>query len=176
MKVGIRKFQEEDIPLKVKWINDENNNKYLHYDLPLKENKTLEWYKRIKNRNDRADFTITFDGEPAGLIGLLNIEFDNLQAEYYICLGEEKFKGKGIAKKATDLLIRKADEIYGLKKIYLYTEIDNIPAQKLFEKCGFVKERLIENDLFYRGKYIDRFYYVLDVKKYINSAGGTKKC
>lgn len=176
MKVGIRKFQEEDIPLKVKWINDEKNNKYLHYDLPLKEDKTLEWYKRIKNRTDRADFTITFDGEPAGLIGLLNIEFDRLQAEYYICLGEEKFKGKGIAKMATDLLIRKADELYGLKKIYLFTEVDNIPAQKLFEKCGFVKERKIVNDLLYKGKYIDRFYYVLDVEKYVFSVGGTKNC
>jgi diamine N-acetyltransferase len=174
MRVGIRKFNEKDIPLKVKWINDEKNNKYLHYDLPLREDKTFEWYKKIKNSKHRFDCTITYDGEPAGLIGLLNIESDKLQAEYYICLGEERFKGRSIARTATDLLIKKAYEIYGLKKIYLFTEVGNISAQKLFERCGFIKEKLIKNDLFYNGKNIDRFLYNLDVEKYIKNAGGTK--
>lgn len=99
MVISIRKFKEEDIPYKVKWINDERNNKYLHYDLPLREDKTLEWYNKIKDRNDRADFTITYDNEPVGLIGLLNIDHNNKKAEYYICIGEDSYKGKGIAKK-----------------------------------------------------------------------------
>ncbi len=41
MNVKIRRFEEKDIPYKVKWINDERNNKYLHYDLPLTEEKNI---------------------------------------------------------------------------------------------------------------------------------------
>ena len=36
----IRKFKYEDIEAKVRIINDEKNNRFLHYDLPLEYNKT----------------------------------------------------------------------------------------------------------------------------------------
>lgn len=174
MKIAIRKFQEDDIPYKVKWINDESNNKYLHYDLPLREDKTLQWFKSLDGRDDRVDYTITYAGEPAGLIGLLNIEYDKKEAEYYICLGGEKFKGKGIGNIATDLLIKMAHKELSLKKIYLFTEVDNIRAQKLFEKSSFKKEKLIKNDLFYNGKDVDRYLYILDIENYIHNVGELK--
>jgi D-cysteine desulfhydrase len=166
LSVRIRKFDEKDIPYKVKWINDEKNNKYLHYDLPLTEDKTLNWFNKIKDRTDRADYTITYNNEPVGLIGLLNIDQKNKKAEYYICLGEEKYKGKGIAYTATKLLIDIAFNELKLNKIYLYTEVANIPAQKLFEKFGFEKEGLLRNDLIYNGRKFDRFVYGLDLEKY----------
>src|SRR5690625_4846073 len=137
MSVSIRKFIKEDIPYKVKWINDEENNRYLHYDLPLKEDKTILWFNTLKTRKNRADYTITFNDKPVGLIGVLNIDMEKKDAEYYICLGEKEFKGKGIARIATDLLVREIEYEYSLKSIYLYTEIENISAQKLFERFGF---------------------------------------
>ncbi|WP_053218191.1 GNAT family N-acetyltransferase [Virgibacillus senegalensis] len=174
MEIAIRKFQEGDIPYKVQWINDDRNNKYLHYDLPLREDKTLQWFKSLEGRNDRVDYTITHAAEPAGLIGLLNIDLKSKEAEYYICLGGDNFKGKGIAKIATDLLIQRAYKEFGLNTIYLYTEVDNVRAQKLFEKSGFVKEELLKNDLFYNGKYVDRYIYTLDVENYIRNVGVLK--
>ncbi|PFG15096.1 GNAT family N-acetyltransferase [Bacillus sp. es.036] len=175
MEISIRKFQRKDIPYKVKWINDEKNNKYLHYELPLREEKTLLWYESLVNRNDRVDFTITYNGEPAGLIGLLNIDNKNKKAEYYICLGSENFKGKGIAKVATDLLIKFGDEEIGLNKIYLYTEVENIQAQKLFESCSFEKEGLLKNDLVHNEEKIDRYIYGLNVENYIQNIGAVNE-
>lgn len=168
MKISIRKFQETDIPYKVKWINDAENNKYLHYDLPLREDKTLLWFRNLQNKKNRVDYTIIFEGEPAGLIGLLNIDDKNKKAEYYICLAGECFKGKGIANVASDFLIRESYEKLGLNRIYLYTEIDNIRAQRLFEKIGFMKEGLLKNDLIYNGRKIDRYIYGLDIEEYIH--------
>lgn len=168
MNIAIRKFQEKDIPYKVKWINDDENNKYLHYDLPIREDKTLLWFKTLQDRKDRMDYTITYCDEPAGLIGLLNIDDKNKKAEYYICLGGYKFKGKGIASIASDILIKESYENLGLSKIYLYTEVDNTKAHKLFEKLGFVKEGLLKNDLIHNERRIDRYIYGLDVEEYIN--------
>ncbi|NLN42150.1 MAG: GNAT family N-acetyltransferase [Clostridiales bacterium] len=164
--VSIRKFDEKDIPYKVKWINDKRNNKYLHYDLPLREDKTLVWFKNIKDRVDRVDFTITYNDEPVGLIGLINIDRKNKKAEYYICLGEEKYKGKGIAYAASKLLIDYAYNKLHLNKIYLYTEKNNNQAQRIFEKIGFKKEGLLVNDLIYNGKKIDRYIYGLIFEDY----------
>ena len=44
--VNIRPFTENDILNKVRWINDCENNKYLHYELPLDEDKTRAFYHK----------------------------------------------------------------------------------------------------------------------------------
>lgn len=44
MIVSLRKFTKDDIPKKVEWINNPDNNRFLHYDLPLEEEKTHEVY------------------------------------------------------------------------------------------------------------------------------------
>ena len=74
-------------------------------------------------------------------------------------MGEVKYKGKGVAITATKLLLEYAFSVLMLNKVYLFTEIDNIAAQKLFEKAGFIKEGCLKKDLFSNGKYVDRFCY-----------------
>lgn len=155
--VTIRKFEEKDIPNKVKWINDPENNQYLHYDLPLKEENTKVWFSKIKDLTSRYDAVIEYDGVPVGIIGLLNIQ--NGKAEYYVTMGEADCKGKGIAKKATMLLLDYAFSELQLSEVYLYTEVNNIPAQKLFEKCGFIQGEIFRNSAVNRGKPVDRYYY-----------------
>lgn len=159
MKVQLRRFVKEDIPNKVRWINDENNNQYLHYDLPLNIPQTEIWYENNKYRADRYDAVIECDDVPVGLIGLLSISGG--RAEYYITLGEQEFKGKGIAKEATYLLLHYAFSEIGLQEVYLYTEIDNTSAQRLFERCGFSKMGLERDSVVNRGKSVDRYYYVV---------------
>ncbi len=161
MKISIRKFEKGDIPAKVKWINDPQNNAYLHYDLPLEVEKTERWFTANKDRTDRYDATILCDEIPVGLIGLLSIS--NGKAEYYITMGEPEYKGKGIAKQASLLLMDFARETLKLKTIELYTEVDNVGAQHLFERIGFVKKGIAKASAINRGKSVDRFYYTFEL-------------
>ena len=138
----IRKFKYEDIEAKVRIINDEKNNRFLHYDLPLEYNKTVNWFKNNINNNKRCDFTIEYYKKIAGFIGLLNLDEKNAKAEYYICV-DNLFAFNKI----------------NLNKVYLYTEVSNIKAQLLFEKIGFKKEGLLKDDLIYSGKKICRYVY-----------------
>ena len=85
--VKLRKFTFEDIPRKIEWINNPENNQYLHYDLPLEYEKTVAWYERTKDRTDRFDAVIEYCGEPVGLTGLTNIDFKNSKAEDYRIVG-----------------------------------------------------------------------------------------
>lgn len=160
MNVMLRIFEFKDIPNKVRWINDPGNNKYLHYDFPLDIDKTGAWFDKHKDATDRYDAVIEYSGIPVGVIGLLNVQ--NGRAEYYITIGEQKYKGRGIAKEATSLLLDFAFHRMSLSEIYLYTEVDNIAAQKLFEKCGFRKIRRENNSALNRGVPVDRFYYVAE--------------
>jgi len=158
-EVTIRKFKEEDIENKIRWINDDNNNEFLHYDLPLEYHKTLDWFHKNKDRTDRLDCVIEYQEIPVGIIGLLNIDKKNKKAEYYITLGEKEYKGKGIAYKASMVLLKHAFENLDLNKIYLYTEVENIIAQGLFNKIGFKKEGILKEDLIIDEKKKDRYIY-----------------
>lgn len=158
-KIRIRKFEEKDIEKKIKWINDSNNNQYLHYDLPLEYQKTLNWYNNIKDSQTRYDAVILCNEIEVGIIGLLNVDLKNRKAEYYITLGEREYAGKGIATIASKLLLEYAFKELGLNKIYLFTEVDNIRAQKLFERIGFVREGRVNQDLIINNKKIDRYIY-----------------
>ena len=155
----IRKFERSDIPRKVEWINNPENNQFLHYDIPITISGTERWYDMHDGEDTRYDAVIETDGVPVGTIGLLNIDRKNSKAEYYIAMGETEFKGKGIAKAASRLILRYGFEEIRLNRIYLYTEINNISAQKLFEKVGFVKEGIIRQDIFSHGQYTDRICY-----------------
>ena len=159
MNITIRKFEAKDIPLKVEWINNPLNNRYLHYNLPLKEDETYRWFERNQNRIDRYDATIEADGIAIGLIGLLDIDFQNYKAEYYITIGNREYLGKGIAFQASKLLLDYAFYELRLNRIFLFTEYNNTAAQRLFEKIGFKKEGLAQDDLFYKGRYVSRFLY-----------------
>ena len=156
--IVIRKFEFKDIEEKVRIINDKENNKYLHYDLPLEYEKTIDWFNKNVNNKKRNDFTIEYNNEVAGFIGLLNIDEKNLKAEYYICV-DNKFTRKGIAYNSSLLLLKYAFNEKKLNKVYLYTEAENIKAQALFEKLKFRKEGLFKDDLIYNEKKIYRYAY-----------------
>lgn len=175
MQISIRKFCKSDIEDKIRWINNPKNNEFLHYDLPLEYNKTLTWFKNNKNNDNRYDAVIEVDGITVGLIGLLNIDYKNAKAEYYITIGEEYCKGKGVASKATALLLAYAFKELELNKVYMYTEIDNIPAQKLFEKMGFRKEGYLKEDLIYNNRKVDRLFYGLTAEEYLNCSNNNSE-
>lgn len=167
--VTLRKFEEADIKNKIQWINNPDNNMYLHYDIPLEYDKTLSWYQN-KNNAYRKDLIIEYENVSVGLIGLLNIDVQNSKAEFYISMGDTRYKNKGIATQASLILLDYAFCELKLHKIYLNTDGDNIIAHRLFEKIGFTKEGVFKDDMIRHGQYIDRIRYAI-----INNHGGMAK-
>ena len=170
MKISIRRFEKQDIANKVKWINDPENNTFLHYDLPLEVEKTEAWFEKNKDRTDRYDAVIEADGTPVGLIGLLDIDGKNKKAEYYVVLGERAWLGKGVAAKATVLLLRYAFSELGLNRVFLYTETGNNPAVRSYERIGFKREGVLRNDLFSKGRFVDRYVYAITKEEFLHRA------
>lgn len=157
--VSIRKFERQDIPKKVEWINNPENNKYLHYNIPISVEGTEAWFISHEGDTNRFDAIVEVSGVPVGTIGLLSIDRKNSKAEYYIAMGEKDYTGKGVAKEASRLLLKYGFEELGLNRIYLYTETENEKAQRLFERLGFTREGMIRKDIFSRDKYVDRYLY-----------------
>lgn len=173
-KIHLRLFKKSDIVFKVKWINDPEINEYLHYDLPLCPDRTANWFQSIMGNSSREDYVYElFDNNtaiPLGLIGLIGIDKKNKKAEFYIINGEKDFWGKGLASEATNVFLNHVFLKHDLNKVYLYTEVNNIGAQKLFEKIGFKKEGLLKEDLIHMGNKLDRYYYGIYREGFFNGA------
>lgn len=161
MIITLRKFTSADVFNKVRWINDESNNAYLHYDLPLEVEKTERWFELVKDRTDRYDAVIDVDDVPVGVIGLLNIDSVNLKAEFYITLGEASYKRKGISYVASRKLLEYAFDTIGVNKVYLNVDAENIAACNLYEKLGFKCEGIFIEDMMHRNKLINRKRYAI---------------
>lgn len=171
-EVLIARITRADIPDKVRWYNDEEVTRYLHYNEKFTIEKSLEWLKRVESDSTRYENVIRVkeDGQfkNIGIIGLFNIDVNNKKAGFYITIGERDYQGKGFAKKATIEFLGHCFRQFNLEKIYLYTDIDNISAQKLYEKLGFVKEGIMRKELFYKNKFIDRCYYGILRQEYFS--------
>lgn len=172
-RVKIRPYQEKDIPLKVRWLNDKNINKYLHYDLPIDGIGEKSWFEKTRGDRTREDYVIEHLDKKEyitiGLIGLIHIDKKNKKAEFYISIGETALHGKSIGFEASVLFIEQMFHKYDLNKIYLFTEEANLSAQRLFEKIGFIKEGLLREDLIYSHKSVNRFFYGLLRREFMNS-------
>ena len=167
MNVTIRKFEKTDIARKVEWINNPANNQYLHYDLPITVEGTEKWFDSHIGDDRRYDAVIEADGVPVGTIGLLSIDRKNSKAEYYIAMGDTAYKGKSVARKASELLLAYGFGELELNRIYLYTETGNTGAQKLFERLGFVREGVLRSDVKGHNGYSDRIVYGLLKEDYL---------
>ena len=156
-EVKLRKFTESDIENKVKWINDPLNNRYLHYDIPINIENTKIWFNLVKNNPNRHDMIIEYNNNPVGIIGIINI--NKKRGEYYITLGENNYKRKGISYEATRLILDYAFNKIELEKVWLCVDEENAPARHLYEKIGFVQEGFLRKDIYVNGKMINRCMY-----------------
>lgn len=141
MQVTIRPLQEQDAYTSVKWRNDPEVFKYTGntYDHIITVQSELDWIRKvIANHNDYR-CAILVDGEYVGNIYLTDI--DGETAEYHIFLGNKNFWGKGVAKKASCLLLDHAFKTLNLKCIHLRVRKENNAAVKLYESLGFCVEK-----------------------------------
>ena len=155
--LSLRKFEFEDIPNKIKWINNSANNQFLHYDLPLEYEKTCQWFEKIKDRKDRLDTVIEFRGEPVGLIGLLGIDLKNAKAEKYTVIGDTSIKGRGLGTRSSFLILAYAFEVLKLNKVVTYIEVGNEPSLRMNFSFGAHVEGYLRYDLMRDGKPLDRY-------------------
>jgi len=158
-KVRLRALTKEDAKTSWNWRNnDDIKYFYSGHPFPVNIEKEEAWLSNLVE----SDLPLTSFGideiETGNFIGmcfLKNINLINRNAEIAIFIGEESATGKGYAKEATNKTIDFAFNELNLNRIYLYVQEDNHNAIKLYEKCSFVKEAVLREANFKRGKYVN---------------------
>lgn len=137
MVVTIRPLQENDAYTSVKWRNDPEVFKYTGntYDHMITIESELEWIRRVISNQNEYRCAILVDGVYVGNIYLTNI--DSISAHYHIFIGNKNYWGRGVAKRASLLILHYAFNQLMLQTVLLRVHKENSAAVKLYKDLGF---------------------------------------
>lgn len=137
MEVQIRPLIPEDAYTSVNWRNDPEVFKYTgnRYDHVITIESELEWIHRVISNPLDYRCAIIADGTYVGNIYLTDIK--DGKANYHVFIGEKSVWGKGVARKASEAIIKYGKENLKLTSIKLKVRPQNERAYKLYTKLGF---------------------------------------
>jgi RimJ/RimL family protein N-acetyltransferase len=167
--ICLRPITESDLQMKVDWINDPDVHKYLHYDIPLRLDKTVEWFQRVSKDSSRCDLIIeTNNADPIGLIGFTSINKKYQTAEFYIAIGNKAYWGKGVGTEAASLIAKWAFDSLGLYKLWATIRAENKAMIAMMKKVGYQIEGVLREERVANGKRVDIVRMGLLKKEFVN--------
>lgn len=168
-KCYFRLMEEQDVPFKVKWINNPEVRSTLNFDYPVSELGTRKWLNNVCTNPQRKDF-IVCDNEsnkPIGFGGLIGIDYKNSKAESYMTIGELSYQGKGYGYEIRRLILQYAFNELNLNKVYAYVWEANLPMYNLNKKVGFIEEGLLKEDILSHGELRNRYIMGIFKRDYL---------
>lgn len=164
--IVLRELEEKDAPLMLEWMHDPDIQRGFRkrmLDATLGDAQRFIKTSRITEKPENGanlNFAIIDqnDDEYLGTVSLKNIDTGNKTAEFAIIL-RKKAQGRGIAYNATKLILKKAFEDIGLRRVYLAVYSNNEAAIRLYEKSGFKYEGEFRNHFIIDGEPVGWKWY-----------------
>lgn len=124
----------------LEWMHDSEINCNFQADFASSTMESVVSFINNSFSDENQNFAfVDKQDEYLGTISLKHISQKNCNAEYAI-VTRKRAQGTGAAMRATQELLQYAFEELKLHKVYLNVLEENIRAQRLYEKCGFVCE------------------------------------
>lgn len=166
--IKIRSHKDVDIPYRVKWLNNPKINKFVGDNLGQKTSlkKQREWFFNYKKDSNKKFFTIIYNNQPIGFMGLSNINNVHNNCDLFIAIGEDNFRGKGLGVYSLNWLLNYGFNKLKLHKINLGVIPDNKSAVNLYKKFGFKVEGTMMEEVRYNNKYYNFLSMALFRKDY----------
>lgn len=136
----LRRLEKKDAPLMLEWMHDPEINCNFQADFASSTLESVLDFIDSSFQDETQNFAFVDENdEYLGTISLKHISHKNRNAEYAI-VTRKKAQGTGAARAATKELLKYAFEELKLHKVYLNVLEENVRAQRLYEKCGFIYE------------------------------------
>ena len=139
--VRLRLLAEDDLATTLDWRNQERIRMWFFDARVISPEQHRAWFEEYRGKEDDFVFVIEERGSggPVGQVSLYHVDGVGRRAEYgRLMIGERAAQGRGLAREATDLLVRWALGPLGLEEVHLEVLQDNVGARRLYERSGFV--------------------------------------
>jgi diamine N-acetyltransferase len=140
-RIILRLLELDDLPLTLSWRNQDEIRKWFLNTAIIPADGHFAWFERYRELDNDFVFLILakdLNNAPVGQISLYDIDWDAKTAEFgRLMIGEPRAKGRGIAKKATRLLLDHCFGVMKLKEITLEVKENNEAAIAIYQSTGF---------------------------------------
>jgi UDP-4-amino-4,6-dideoxy-N-acetyl-beta-L-altrosamine N-acetyltransferase len=156
MEIRLKRVTQDDLERIMYWRMKPSVTKYMNTDPILDMEKQKEWYSKISRSDEMYYWIIWVDGVPIGLIGIIDIDRANRRCSWIWYIGEDEYRGKGIAKKIQLNLYDYVFETLGLNRLFSHIlsynehEINNVHLA-----CGYEVEGIMKQHVYKNGQYLD---------------------
>ena len=138
-EVFLRKLQIDDARVSYKWRNNPEIWKYTKAkpDRYITEEMELSWIEGVLKRKTEKRYAICLRDSNEYIGNTHFSDISSSSAELHIFIGNTKYWGLGIGKKATELLVEIGFYQLSLDTIYLKVHEDNKNAIAIYQNIGF---------------------------------------
>lgn len=153
-KITIKPVTEQDAAFIYTLLNDPE----LLIRLQMLPTQLSDWEEAVRfwgDDPDEEDFIVFEDGAPAGLLGINGLESGDGSACIKMVALLPAYQNRHIGPEAVNWLVDYLRQ-RGYQKAILFTDRDNVRAQKCYQKCGFhISEELV--DTMPNGETVERY-------------------
>lgn len=136
----------------VDWLNSE----HLQVSFGFRRKITVESHRAwIESAKDTLIWSINDKGLHVGNV-LLTVTQRHRSAYFQMYIGARSARGKGVGDAAMKETLVKAFKDLNLHRVWLHTFIDNVPAESLYRKHGFVFEGMERDAILAHDKYLSQ--------------------
>jgi len=157
--ISLRPLNENHLLNSKKWANDKLLQTLILRSSFISEETHQKWYQNILVDPSKIVFAIHEEssGNHIGNTGYYNYSVEHRRADFWILIGEPDFWGKGIGSSALKIMLHYGFEQLNLNKVCLLVRVENVPAIRIYTKCGFFSEGVLRQHYFIDNTFVDVF-------------------
>ena len=142
MEVELRPLTVADSATSVQWRNDPEIWRFTASapDREISLDDEMAWARRVTAAVDERRYAIVADRRHVGNIYLTGIDHAAATAEYHVLIGVRDMWGKGVAERASRILLGIAREELELRTVHLSVNDAHDSAIRLYERLGFTEQ------------------------------------
>lgn len=154
-EVALRPLEPADEDRLYAWRNSPEVATFMYSDRPIARDEHGRWFAGIEGDNRRDYRIIAVDGAPAGLANFYDIDRGQGRASWAYYLADPQVRGKGVGGYVEFVMIERAFNELGLRKLWCEVLIGNEAVWTLHQKFGFRQEALLRAHVVKGGQAMD---------------------
>lgn len=158
--VTLRTIEEEDIEFLRDAINHPQVREGLLTAKPFNGRQEREYFEERISSDETVNLLICEDDEPAGTVGLNDIDQQAGSCEIGLWLAPE-YHGRGYGTEASRLLTAYAFDELRMHRVQARVLAHNTASHRIWEKLGFAEEGVHRDEAYHGGEHEDVHYYGL---------------
>lgn len=161
-KVILRALESADNNMLLELLNDPHTEEMIGgSSFPVSSESQARWFENLCNEKNVLRCAVVPKGDKKKAVGtviLSDINYKDGTAQIHIKLSVNN-RGKGYGTDSLFTMVKYAINELRLHCIYAEVLEKNNTSQRIFEKCGFIKEGKLRDRVFKNGKYLTYISY-----------------